>query len=155
VDLATNEAAAAADRREPRDLIDLLTIHQTILPLGAVISAAVGRFPGSTPEEMLTEITRHSRFSAEEFRILATEQPIDPRDVHRRVRTMLENAEAFIAGLPSDAVGVVFLENGVPVQPGLTRLASYARHEGTRRGHWPSSSEIGRAMLERYSEPEP
>ncbi|MGA2576436.1 MAG: hypothetical protein ABSH24_10475 [Bryobacteraceae bacterium] len=71
VDLATNKASAA-DRREPRDIVDLLTIHANILPLGAVICAAVGRFPGQSPEEMLSDITRHSRFTAEEFRVLAT-----------------------------------------------------------------------------------
>jgi len=32
VDLATNKAAAAADRREPRDVVDLVTIHQTTAP---------------------------------------------------------------------------------------------------------------------------
>ena len=37
VDLATNKVMAAAGRREVRDLVDLLTIHDTILPLGAVI----------------------------------------------------------------------------------------------------------------------
>jgi hypothetical protein len=55
VDLATNKAAAAADRRVPRDIVDLVTIHENILPLGAVLSAAVGKFPGVTPEEMLAE----------------------------------------------------------------------------------------------------
>jgi hypothetical protein len=63
-DLATNKAAAAANRRVPRDIIDLVTIHNNILPLGAVVTAAVGRFPGMTPEEMLAEIRRHSTFTA-------------------------------------------------------------------------------------------
>jgi hypothetical protein len=76
-DLATNKASAAADRREPRYVVDLVTIHEGILPLGAVVCAAVGRFPGLSPEEMLAEITRHSRFTAEEFRALATERPLD------------------------------------------------------------------------------
>lgn len=77
VDLATNKASAAADRRVPRDVVDLVTIHETILPLGAVIGAAVGKFPGTTPEEMLAEITRHSRFTVEEFMVLAMDRPID------------------------------------------------------------------------------
>src|ERR1700730_3765425 len=59
VDLATNKASAAADRREPRDIVDLVTIHENILPLGAVVGAAGGKFPGTTPEQMLAEITRH------------------------------------------------------------------------------------------------
>jgi hypothetical protein len=104
-DLATNKASAAADRRVPRDIVDLVTIHETILPLGAVVCAAVGKYPGVTPEEMLAEITRHSRFTAEEFQALATEQPVDVPSLHRRIRSMIEDAESFIAKLPSDAVG--------------------------------------------------
>lgn len=37
VDLATNKVSAAYGRREPRDVVDLLTIHERILPLGAAI----------------------------------------------------------------------------------------------------------------------
>lgn len=70
VDLATNKASAAADRRVPRDIVDLVTIHETILPLGAVVAAAVGRFPGTTPEEMLAEITRHSRSRRRSSKVL-------------------------------------------------------------------------------------
>ncbi len=47
VDLATNKTSAAAGRREPRDIVDLVTIHETILPLGAAICAAVGRSPAN------------------------------------------------------------------------------------------------------------
>jgi len=152
VDLAANKAAAAADRRVPRDIVDLVTIHETILPLGAVVAAAVGKFPGTTPEEMLAEITRHSRFAADEFHVLATEQPIDVPGLHRRIRRMIENAENFIAKLPSDAVGVVFLVGDKPVQPDLTALDRYQRNPGAPRGLWPSSPEISRVMLERYAE---
>ncbi len=150
VDLATNKASAAADRREPRDVVDLVTIHENILPLGAVICAAVGRFPGQSPEEMLADITRHSRFTAEEFRVLATEQPIDVPDLHRRIRKMLEDAQLFIGRIPSEAVGFVFLDAGTPVQPDLGALEGYQRHGGALAGVWPSSREISTAMLQRY-----
>ncbi len=150
VDLATNKTSAAADRREPRDIVDLVTVHETILPLGAAICAAVGRFPGQSPEEMLADITRHSRFTAEEFRVLATEQPIDVPDLHRRIRSMIEDAGRFISRIPSDAVGVVFLERGKAVQPDLDALEKYQRHAGAPGGVWPSSPEISSAMLERY-----
>jgi hypothetical protein len=149
-DLATNKASAAADRRVPRDIVDLVTIHERILPLGAVITAAVGRFPGMTPEEMLTDIRRHGTFTADEFEALETENPLDPRETQRRIKTMLDDADAFIARLPSDAVGFLFLEGDKPVQPDPAALGRYSRHAGTRRGHWPSSSEIGTAMLEQY-----
>ena len=151
VDLATNKASAAADRREPRDIVDLVTVHENILPLGAVICAAVGRFPGQSPEEMLSDITRHSRFTAEEFRVLATERPIDVPGLHRRIRNMVEDAQLFISRIPSDAVGFVFLENGKPVQPDLEVLGKYQRHAGASGGVWPSSPEISNAMLEHYN----
>jgi hypothetical protein len=155
VDLATNKASAAADRRVPRDVVDLVTIHETILPLGAVVAAAVGKFPGTTPEDMLAEITRHSRLTAEEFQVLATEQPIDVRGLHRRIRGMIEDAEAFIAKLPSEAVGVIFMDDGNPVQPDVAVLDRYQRNPGAPRGLWPSSAEISCAMLERYGRPKP
>ncbi len=155
VDLATNKASAAADRREPRDVVDLLTIHETILPLGAVISAAVGRFPGQSPEEMLSDIRRHSRFTAEEFRVLAMALPIDVPLIHRRIRDMLEDADQFITRIPSDAVGLVFLEGGKPVQPQIDALGRYQRRAGAVGGVWPSSPEIDSAMLERYGEKPP
>ncbi len=150
VDLATNKTAAAADRREPRDVVDLVTVHENILPLGAAICAAVGRFPGQSPEEMLADITRHSRFSAEEFRVLATERPIDVPDLHRRIRSMIEDAERFISRIPSEAVGVIFLEGGRAIQPDVNILEKYQRHGGALGGVWPSSREISSAMLERY-----
>jgi len=59
---------------------------------------------------MLAEITRHSRFTAEEFRVLATERPLDVPLVHRMIRSMIEDAERFIGWLSSDDVGMVFLD---------------------------------------------
>ncbi len=155
VDLAANKASAAADRRVPRDIVDLVTIHENILPLGAVVCAAVGKFPGTTPEQMLAEITRHSRFTAEEFEALATEEPVDVPGLHRRIRSMIEDAESFIAKLPSDAVGVIFMDGEKPVQPDVNALNKYQRNPGAVRGFWPSSPEISRAMLERYGKPKP
>ena len=82
--------------------------------------------------------------------MLATERPIDVPDVHRRIRGMIEDAERFISRIPSDAVGVIFLERGNAVQPDLDSLEKYQRHTGATGGVWPSSSEISSAMLERY-----
>jgi hypothetical protein len=153
VDLAANKASAAADRREPRDVVPLVTIHNNTLPLGAVVCAAVGRFPGQSPEEMLSDIARHSRFDAEEFRVLATEHPLDVHGLHRQIRSIIEDAERFIGQIPSDAVGYVFLESGKPVQPDLAMLNRYQRHAGAAGGVWPSSQTISSAMLKRYEKP--
>ncbi|MEZ5404572.1 MAG: hypothetical protein R2729_33140 [Bryobacteraceae bacterium] len=102
---------------------------------------------------MLADITRHSRFTADEFRALATVQPVDPAALHRRIRAMIEDAEQFLAGLPSDAAGVVFVQEEIPVQPDTDHLDRYQRRPGSPGGIWPSSPEITSAMLEHYRAP--
>lgn len=127
-------------------------IHENILPLGEVVCAAVGRFPGQSPEEMLADITRHSRFDAEQFRALAMVHPVDVPGLHRRIRSMIEDADQFVQRIPSDAIGFVFLKEGKPVQPKLEALDTYERHAGSQGGVWPSSGEISTAMLEAFNE---
>ena len=83
VDLALNKVMAAAGRREVRDLVDLVTIHETILPLGAVIWAAVEKSPGFTPEGLIAEIRRNANYPAAEWRALITTGPLDPHADHK------------------------------------------------------------------------
>ncbi len=145
---------------EPRqDKLIPPTIRTAAPPLGwakrrAVVAAAVGKFPGTTPKEMLAEITRHSRFTAEQFNVLATAQPTD--GLHRRIRRMIEDAESFIAKLPSDAVGVVFMDGDKACAAGRDRARQISAVSSVPpSGFWPSSPEIPRAMLERYGKPKP
>jgi len=153
VDLAANKAMAAAGRREVRDLVDLVTIHETILSLGAAIWAAVEKSPGFTPEGLIAEIRRNSNYPAAEWRSLVTSQPLDPKEILARLRAALDDAEAFAVRMPTEKLGLLFLTGGRVVQPDPGRLADYETHAGKRRGHWPASAEIGSAMLERYQEP--
>ncbi len=76
MDLATNKVAAAYGRREPRDIVDLLTIHDRILPLGAAIWAAVGKSIGFTPEGLVNEIRRTARYTKEDFSRIASDPPV-------------------------------------------------------------------------------
>jgi hypothetical protein len=149
-DLATNKIMAAANRREPRDIVDLLTINDTILPLGATAWAAVGKAVGFTPEGLINEVRRLARYTEADFRRVASEPPIDAVATMRRLHQALGAADSFVRRLPTDKAGFLFLENGKPVQPDPEHLDRYVLHAGAQRGHWPSSSEIGHAMLERY-----
>ena len=153
VDLAMNKAMAAAGRRELRDLVDLVTVHETILPLGAVVWAAVEKSPGFTPEGLIAEIRRNSNYPLAEWRELLTSEPLDPHTVTTRLRLALDEAEAFVSGMPTDKVGLLFMKDGHVVQPDPTRLKDYQTHGGQRRGHWPTSAEITTAMLENYRKP--
>jgi len=145
-DLATNKALAAAGRREPRDVLDLLYIHDKHLPLGAVIWAAVAKDLGYSPESLIAEIGRNARYLADDYADLAMSEPIDAGAVARKLREALRAADTFVRAMPVGQEGLLFLRDGVPVLPDPTDLAAYQTHEGRRGGYWPSSSEIGSAM---------
>ena len=152
VDLATNKAMAAAGRREVRDLVDLVTIHETILPLGAVVWAAAEKSPGFTPEGLIAEIRRNSNYPAAEWNALQMTMPFDPKIIHTRLRAALDDAEAFAARMPTSQVGLLYLQGSQVVQPDPDRLADYRTHAGQRQGQWPSNSEITAAMFERAAQ---
>lgn len=42
---------------------------------------------------------------------------------------------------------LLFLNDGVPVQPQPDQVPALTEHPGRRAGHWPSSPEIGSPML--------
>jgi hypothetical protein len=149
VDLAMNKALAAAGRREVRDLVDLVNFHESILRIGAIVWAAVEKSPGFTPEGLVAEIRRNSRYPAADWKSLVTAEPVDPASVLARLRTALDEADAFVARMPTELAGLLFLENGKAVQPDPDHLDRYQTHAGKRRGHWPSSTEVSSAMLER------
>jgi hypothetical protein len=152
-DLAMNKAMAAAGRRELRDLVDLVTVHENILPVGAVIWAAVEKSPGFTPEGLIAEIRRNSNYPRTEWLELDSSEPLDPKAILERLRTALNEAEAFVAQMPTEKAGLLFLKDGHVVQPDPARLEDYQTHGGRRRGQWPSNAEISTAMLERYKKP--
>jgi hypothetical protein len=153
VDLATNKVMAAAGRREVRDLVDLVTVHTGILPIGAVIWAAVEKSPGFTPEGLIAEIRRNANYPSADWRALLSSEPIDPKDITFRLRSALDEAETFVTRMPTEKMGLLFLKDGNVVQPDPARLQDYQSHAGQRRGQWPASPEITAAMFERYREP--
>jgi hypothetical protein len=150
IDIATNKALAAAGRREPRDVLDLLTIHDRHVPLGAVVWAAVAKDPGFTPEGLIAEIRRNARYLQDDYADLAVAEPVDAGAVARRLRTALADAETFVRAMPAGKEGLLFLKAGQIVQPDPAKLGDCVEHAGRRKGHWPSSSAIGSAMLDRH-----
>ena len=155
VDLATNKVMAAAGRREPRDVVDLVMIHQQVLPLGAVVWAAVGKSLGFTPEGLINEIRRLARYTEADFRRVASDPPVDPTATMVRFRQALDEAEAFVTLMPTSQAGLLFLKDGHVVQPDPDHLDDYPTHAGQRRGHWPTSPEISAAMFEHYQKKRP
>lgn len=151
IDLAIYVARAAVRQRALQHIVDLVVIDETILPLGAVSWAAAGQMPGFTPEGMIAWTRRNSFYPRCDWDELALIQRLDPAIVFPKLRVALDQAEAFVNKMPTDLVGLLFLENGKVVQPDPDRLDEYQTHAGQRRGHWPSSSEVESAMLEQYN----
>lgn len=149
-DLAINKVMAAAGRREVRDLVDLVTIHKTILPFGAVIWAAVEKSPGFTPEGLIAEIRRNAHYPAPDWRALKATEPVDAKDITVVLRKALDDAEAFVTRMPTDRMGLLFIKNGEVIQPDPDRLDSYEPHAGQRRDHWPTNLEITALMFARF-----
>ena len=149
IDLATNKVSAACGRREPLDVVDLLTIHDRILPLGAAVWAATGKALGFTPEGIINEIRRNARYTEADFRRVASDPPVDPAATMKRLREILVEAEDFVTRMPTEKAGVLFLKDGKVVQPDPGRVDEYQTHAGRQRGHWPTSIEIDTAMFER------
>jgi len=148
VDLAMNKTMAAAGRRGVRDVVDLVTVHKAILPLGALIWASVEKSPGFTPEGLIAEIRRNAHYPAPDWRALIMNEPVDPADISARLRSALDEAEAFVTRMPTSKMGLLFLQNGEVTQPDPDRLDTYETHAGQRRGHWPTNPEIAAAMFE-------
>ena len=145
-----NEDSLAASAFADAQTIDLVTIHENILPLGAVVWAAVEKSPGFTPEGLIAEIRRNSNFPSIDWNALVTSVPIDPRVTTQRIRSILDEAEAFVTRMPSAKAGLLFLKDGNVVQPDPDQLDQYQTHAGQRRGQWPSSPEITNAMFDHY-----
>jgi hypothetical protein len=153
-DIATNKALAAAGRREPRDIVDLLDIHERYLPLGSVVWAASAKDPGLSPEGIIAEIRRNARYQQADYDRVMSEAPIEAAATAVALRTALDAADEFVRTMPAGKEGLLFLRDGQPVLPDPAALESYTEHGGQVRGHWPSSGEIGRAMMERYGRKE-
>lgn len=155
-DLATNKVLAAASRKEPRDLIDLLHLHASGISLPSAIWAAPAKDPGFTPESLIEDLRRNCVYVQDDFDRVITREPVDARMALRLFKQLLKEAEEFVAAIPSKFEGAVFLQDGRPVQPDLSRLHDYEVLRASRQGHWPSSAEIGSEMIgSARSDPKP
>lgn len=148
IDLTINKLFAAAGRSEPRDIYDLMVIHNTVASLSVVVWAGVEKSPGFTLEGLVAEVRRNLMHPLSAWQGVAAAGPLDPRNITDNVRSALDAAEAFAARMPTSKMGALFLDrDGRVVEPEPSRLSDYVEHRGVRRGHWPSSPEIAQAMF--------
>ncbi|MEX2181344.1 MAG: nucleotidyl transferase AbiEii/AbiGii toxin family protein [Gemmatimonadaceae bacterium] len=112
VDLAVNKTLALAGRDEPRDFVDILYVHQHILPLAGLVWAAPGKDPGFSPLALLEQLRRRGGARPEEFARLQLAVPFDAPAAKVAWRAMLEGAETFARQRPPDEVGCLYYHAG-------------------------------------------
>ncbi len=108
VDLAVNKVLALAGRDEPRDFVDILFVHRSVLPLGALVWAAVGKDPGFTPLSLLELLKRRGRYRPGDFVRMNLATPFDLPTAKESWLLALHDAEEFIRSAPPDDVGCLY-----------------------------------------------
>lgn len=138
IDLAVNKVLALAGRDEPRDFVDILFVHATVLPLGAICWAAVGKDPGFTPLSLLELLKRRGRYRPEEFARLALAAPFDLVAAKQTWLAALVDADAFARARPPDEAGCLYWSSGgqafVMPTPGGPLGTGVATHFGAPGG---------------------
>lgn len=108
VDLAINKVLALAGRDEARDFVDTLYAHEHLLPLGAMVWAAVGKDPGFNPTSLLEQLRRRGRYQPEQFARLDLAEPLDLVEAKTVWRATLREADAFIRSRPHEEAGCLY-----------------------------------------------
>ena len=108
VDLAVNKTLALAGRDEPRDFVDILFVHERVLPLGGLVWAAVGKDPGFTPLSLLELLKRRGRHRPEEMARLDLVAPFDLLAAKITWLDALDAADRFIRSRPPGELGCLY-----------------------------------------------
>ncbi len=108
IDLAVNKVLALAGRDEPRDVLDTLHVHRTVLALGPLCWAACGKDPGFTPLSLLELVRRRGRVRPEDLERLDLARPIDLPTLKREWLEALDSVEPFVAALPAEEIGCLY-----------------------------------------------
>ncbi|MBX7144868.1 MAG: hypothetical protein K1X79_10490 [Oligoflexia bacterium] len=139
VDLAANKCLALANRIEIRDIIDLIQLQETVLSVAASCWAACGKDPGFTPKMMLDCMRRNSIIDPQQLAAESLVHPIDPVELKRKWREILDAAEDQIASLPSADLGCIYLSSKGDVlrTPTIKNIMNAQRHFGSVGGSWP------------------
>lgn len=108
IDLAVNKVLALAGRDEVRDFVDILHVTDRILPLGALVWAAVAKDPGFTPLSLLEQLKRRGHYRPEDVARLDLAIPFDLVEAKGRWLAALAGAETFMLSRRTGEPGCLF-----------------------------------------------
>jgi hypothetical protein len=108
IDLAVNKTLALAGRDEPRDFVDILYVHERVLPLSALVRAAVGKDPGFTPLSLVELLRRRGGHRPEDMARLNLATPFDPVASKKLWTEAMDDAEKFARSGPTREIGCLY-----------------------------------------------
>jgi hypothetical protein len=108
-DLATNKILALAGRREPRDYVDIIELDRSKYPIATLAWAAPAKDPGFTPQLILDEIVRNSRFTQHDLDLVSTTEILDPVQLKRQFLQSIAAARDLFESLPFATAGKAFI----------------------------------------------
>ena len=97
IDLAINKLVALANRREPRDVVDVLFADTHILPFPALVWAVVEKNPGLNLASYVEQFRRRT-ITPEDAAYLRFTGAYRVEDAAQHFRRMIDATDAFIAG---------------------------------------------------------
>lgn len=142
IDIAVNKLLALVGRDEPRDFLDILYIDKRILPLKALIWAAVGKDPGFSPTSLLEIVQRRGKYRQEDFEKLMLAEKVDLIKLKESWFQALEGVREFFNCRNLENVGCLYysktISNFIAPNIGDSDLSSdIVVHFGKRGGHLP------------------
>ena len=139
IDLATNKVLALAGRDEPRDLLDTVHLHENVLPLGALVWAAVGKDPGYAPLSLLEMLRRRGKVRPEDLAHLDLAAPVDLVQLKSTWISALQEAEDFVLSRPPAETGCLYFSASKRqfVSPGPADVGDAVPHFGRPGGVLP------------------
>jgi len=141
VDLAVNKVLALAGREEPRDWVDILFLDRSLISLGALVFAAVGKDPGLNPTMLLELLARKGRMHPRDLeRIRFAQAPHLPA-LSQQWDNALQSARNFVHSRPAKEAGHLYIHtpSGKFFTPGADD--PYALHAPTVGGILPRIGE--------------
>jgi hypothetical protein len=108
LDLAINKVLALVGRDEPRDYLDTVHAHQTILPLGALVWAAAGKDPGFSPGMLLDLLKRRGKIRGEDLVRLHLNKAVDLTQLKQSWLDALSEASSFIQRASAEELGCLY-----------------------------------------------
>jgi hypothetical protein len=133
-------------------VVDLLWIDDRILPLGAVVWAAVGKSLGFTPEGLINEVRRLARYIEADFRRVASDPPVDPAATITCMLEVLDEADAFVARMPTERSDCCFCKRTKWCSPSRTGWTCIRPMPASVAAIGRAGRKIAAAMMERYKE---